>query len=216
MAARQRCPDCRRFDFHVHPERFNMRFKEGDIVFVEDVGDAFGDWVPAFWIFRMLEVERANPGVDFLHLTKNPGRYFELSNFVEPAGLTAFRFPGNAILGATIESNRDYGNLSKAPPQGERLRWMARLAGGPNRLFVSVEPVLDFDLDEFAHGIREIKPWAVAVGYDNYSNRLPEPGLEKTAELIGLLEGAGIRVYRKTLRGAWWERRACGSTRTAG
>jgi hypothetical protein len=43
----------------------------------------------------------------------------------------------------------------------------------------------------------------MAVGYDNYNNRLPEPTLSKTMQLIDCLEKTGITVYRKTLREAW-------------
>jgi len=48
-----------------------------------------------------------------------------------------------------------------------------------------------------------LQPWAVAVGYDNYNNHLPEPPLEKTMQLIERLEKAGITVFRKTLRERW-------------
>jgi len=66
-----------------------------------------------------------------------------------------------------------------------------------------VEPIQDFNLDYFTERIIEIKPWAVAIGYDNYDNKLPEPSMAKTMQLIDRLEKAGITVYRKTLREAW-------------
>ena len=38
---------------------------------------------------------------------------------------------------------------------------------------------------------------------NNYRNKLPEPSLAKTEELIEDLESVGIKVYRKTMREAW-------------
>jgi hypothetical protein len=73
-----------------------------------------------------------------------------------------------------------------------------------NKLFVSIEPILDFSLLSFENDLVDfIRPWAVAVGYDNYNNHLPEPPLAKTLQLIEALEKAGIKVFRKTLREAW-------------
>jgi hypothetical protein len=64
-------------------------------------------------------------------------------------------------------------------------------------LFISIEPGLDFDFDDMAW-LEELRPWGVAVGYDNYGNHLPEPPLGKTWRLIEWLEGF-TTVYRKNL-----------------
>ena len=73
-------------------------------------------------------------------------------------------------------------------------------------LFISIEPILEFDLKWFVSNIKAVKPWAVAVGYDNYHNNLPEPELHKTERLIEELEKLNIKVYRKTIKKAWWEK----------
>lgn len=70
------------------------------------------------------------------------------------------------------------------------------------RLFICVEPIIDFDLTIFSQNIISIAPEAVAIGYDNYNNGLPEPSLEKTKALIAELRSRGIKVYTKTLREA--------------
>jgi len=186
-------------------ESICKRFKADDFVFVCDMCDLFGDWVPSDDIKIVLGRIAGSPA-QFLLLTKNPKRYLEMLDFL----------PKNAVLGCTIESDRCYPAVSNALNQTERLEWMAilariiqyRLGKGKqgNRLFVSVEPVLDFDRDIFSDYLcRWIGPWAVAVGYDNYKNRLLEPPLAKTIELIEALERSGITVFRKTLREAWNE-----------
>jgi hypothetical protein len=68
---------------------------------------------------------------------------------------------------------------------------------------VSIEPILEFNHLAFAEQLLRIKPEFVAVGYDNYSNRLLEPSLEKTLAFCDHLEYSGFKVYRKTLREAW-------------
>jgi DNA repair photolyase len=170
------------------------RFKPGEWVFVSDMGDLWGSWVPSRWIERVLEVVRANPRTEFFFLTKNPIRYFEFLD----------RMPENATLGATVETNRDegYEQISRAPKPSERLEAMAEL-DWPRKVIV-VEPVLDFDLEEFAEAVKRVGPAEVYIGYDNYGCKLPEPPLAKVKTLISRLEGL-TRVHSKSLRPAWYE-----------
>jgi len=166
----------------------------GAFVFVCDMRDLFSPDVPDSIIHRVLEWIRANPQADFLLLTKNPARYLQFLDC----------FSKNMVLGATIESTTDYPELSKAPLQRDRLRAMHDLRMKTDlRLFISIEPVLKFLLEQMPW-YRDIEPWAVACGFDNYANHLPEPTLENTELLIGYLEGF-TKVYRKTIRKAWDE-----------
>ena len=180
------------FSPQIHENEFRKRFN-GDFVFVSDMGDLFGDWVPEEWILKVIEHIKKFPDTDFLFLTKNPKRYHEFIDY----------FPENAILGATIETNRDdlyrEHNISRAPLPSERYKAMKAL-DWPKK-FVSIEPILDFDLNEFATWIREIRPIMVYVGYDNYNNKLPEPRLEKTLRLIKELSEI-TTVKTKTIRKA--------------
>ena len=143
-------------------------------VFVSDMGDLFGEWVPSEWITKVLDTVRQNPDSTFLFLTKNPGKYKEF------LGL----FPENIVLGATLESNREYA-VSKAPLPFERYRSMADIQF--DHKLVCIEPIMDFDLETFVQWIKDIKPSVVYVGYDNYNNRLTEPNLTKTEQLIDQL-----------------------------
>jgi hypothetical protein len=71
-----------------------------------------------------------------------------------------------------------------------------------NRKYLSVEPIMDFDLEIFTDWIEKIAPIHVAVGYDNYNNHLPEPSLTKTLQLIERLKEF-TRVRERKLREAW-------------
>ncbi len=170
--------------------RLRQRFRDGGTVFVSDMGDMWGDWVPGGWINRVLEVVRSRPRTRFFFLTKNPKRYLEYED----------RLSENVVLGATIETNRDYG-LTRAPTPRERYEAMARLSW-PHKVVV-VEPILDFD-GELLDWICEISPMMVYVGYDNHGNNLPEPKMAKTQILLEALKDlTDLRV--KTIRKAWHE-----------
>ena len=181
-------------------------FKPSDTVFVVSMGDLFGSWVPDEWIGRVLTATKRSPGTTFFFETKNPVRYY---GFLE-------QLPKTAIISTTIETNRqsllDGLEGYKAPPVEERRRAL-RDIGWP-RKHVSVEPIMDFDLDVMASWVVEIltdrdtgklldRPIA-SVGYDTCWCRLPEPTLAKTNQLIKTLEGKGVRVERKKLRERWF------------
>lgn len=137
-------------------------------------------------------------------------RYLKLSGIIEKCyGCNYFGqvFNTNMILGATIETD-DYTvlqEISKAPDPFHRLIAIAQLRDRhpEYRLFVSIEPIMKF----FKHfAIMELLPlklWGVAVGYDNYNNKLVEPTLAETEQLIKELEGNGVNMYRKTIREKW-------------
>jgi protein gp37 len=162
-------------------KKFNNKF-----VFAVDMGDLFGKWVPSEWILKVVKAVRGNPESYYLFLTKNPSRYFE---FIK-------QFPTNLVLGATIESNRDY-PVSAAPSHLERFKAMSNLPW-KNKL-ISIEPIMDFDLEVLVQWMKEIQPTAVYIGYDNYDNALPEPTMAKTLQLVEELSKF-TRVRRKTIR----------------
>ena len=180
----------------INEREFNVKFNEGDFVFVSDMGDLFGNFIPREWILRVLAYIKKFPETYFLFLTKNPARYAE---FIE-------EFPENAILGATIETNRDdlylKNKISGAPLPSLRYESLKKLDW--DKKFISIEPILDFDFEVFWKWIDEIKPVIVYIGYDNYNHRLPEPTLSKTLKLIEKLREITL-VVKKTLRPAWNE-----------
>jgi len=166
-------------------KELSMRFHRQN-VFVSDMGDLFGEWVPEEWIKKVIDAIRESPTSNFLFLTKNPRKFLKYVKL----------YPENLVLGATIETNRNY-LVSKAPTTAERYRAMVELPYR-NKL-VSIEPIMDFDLETLVQWIREIKPVLVHVGYDNYNKHLPEPSLSKTKQLMDQL-GQFTRVKTLTLR----------------
>jgi protein gp37 len=171
-------------------KELQKRFKKGENVFVEDMGDIFGEWVPERYIAEVLGVIRAYAEAKFLILTKNPARMCEYYN---KHGL-----PRNVVCGCTIETNRSVKDYSDAPVPSQRFRAMKALRH-PHKM-ICVEPIMDFDIPMFAAWIQEIHPELVVIGYDNYHNQLPEPSLTKTTLFIKRLTDLGFPVKTKNLR----------------
>ena len=170
--------------------RLKQRLPKRGSVFVSDMGDMWGDWVPKKWIQQVLRVLRARPTCSFFFLTKNPKRYHEFEG----------EFTDNMALGATIETNRGY-KVTRAPAPRERLKEMERLDW--SHKIVVIEPILDFD-PELVDWVRRIQPELVYIGYDNHNYRLPEPQLSKATTLVEELR-AFTEVEAKVLRKAWYE-----------
>lgn len=185
----------------LHEDRLRSRFSANDFVFVCDVADLFCNEIPSHMIEAVLEhVETQR--CRFLLMTKNPARYMEF--FGSQRGVeTNLYGKATVYLGATIETDLPVPGISRAPSVSERLRAMEKISCRlAYPIFVSVEPIMDFS-PAFSKRIIGLRPWGVAVGYDNYSHHLKEPTLSKTEGLIRLLEKARIRVYRKTIRESW-------------
>jgi len=176
------------------------KIPNADLVFVTSMGDLFCDGVPNTWIKRVIDtVNEKAYSQKFLWQTKNPKRMLDFIDFF---------IEDRDILGVTIETNRPYDfsrKISDAPHPYLRLiatHWIRNNWKG--ELFVTIEPILGFDLELFVKCLREIKPDWIWIGYDNHGFNLPEPPLEKTLELIEELEKF-TEVRRKTIRKAWYE-----------
>lgn len=179
--------------WRVDEKVIGKTFKPGSFVFVQDMGDLWAPSIPEEIVVRVLQNVRYQPEVTFLPLTKFPETYRKYVKLL----------PGNVVLGATVETNRDTSAYSKAPPPTERVEALVAMQLEGFRTFVSVEPVMEFDRDKFLPLLSYLHPsFGVAVGYDNYRNGLPEPRLVKVMELIASLRARGIMVYEKTLREA--------------
>ena len=112
------------------PNGFNPTFHEGRLtepmkikkpsrIFVSDMGDLFGDWVPDEWINDVLMMVQGCSRHTFLFLTKNPKRYRE------------FDFPENAWIGTSVE------NQAAAD---ERIPQLLQASAAVR--FISAEPLL--------------------------------------------------------------------------
>jgi protein gp37 len=147
-------------------------------IFVQDMGDLFEESVPKEFIQKVLTHLRGYPTNTYLFQTKNPRRYFEFINEFSP----------NCLFGTTIETNKqeEIDKISKAPKLVERQYWIGEVNFG--KKFLTLEPLMDFDLDVLVNWINDIQPDFVNIGADSKNNHLVEPPKEKIEALIKELE----------------------------
>lgn len=177
-------------------KELKRRFTKG-FIFCCNQGDLWADATPDKVIEDILTVVWDSPNATFLMLTKNPRRYLDFMHIMPP----------NVVLGVTIETDRypvSDKPYSLAPDPIARAVSMDLLKRThPNvKTIVCIEPIMDFDLPILARLLMMIQPVYCYLGYDNHSHHLPEPSLEKTQKLIGILKGF-TEVRTKTLREKW-------------
>jgi len=143
-------------------------------VFVGSSTDMWADDVPDDWIMEVLAKCRESNSNTYLFQSKNPKRFL------------AFRdvFPSNVLLGTTIETNRE-NDFTGGQLIRDRAKSMSMLEGF--RTFVTIEPIMDFDLDELLFLLKGIQPEFVNIGADSKNHGLSEPSKEKVLELISEL-----------------------------
>jgi hypothetical protein len=141
---------------HYHEERLKT-IPGTEIVFVCGNGDiSFCE--PAFTrriIGRIKQHNGRRPGTTFYFQSKRPSYFAQFLS----------EFPENVILVTTLETNRDEPAVSKAPAPSERYRQFKAL--GYPRKVVTIEPVMDFDLDVFVNWIRELRVEYVWFGFNS-------------------------------------------------
>lgn len=194
---RVECKKCQSFEPHTHASRLAVdNIPTSDIVFVCGFGDiAFCP--PAFMDGIIKAIKARNL------MSRKPQTFYLQTK--RPDCLKPFLhlLPENVVLVSTIETNRDenYDLVSKAPVPSKR--YAQFLALDYPRKIVTVEPVMDFDVAEFAEWIIRIRPEYLWLGLNSHEKavRLPEPTEEKLREFTRILTQNGIKVRGKELRG---------------
>jgi len=200
--SRKRCEKHYRYEPHAHLEKLANappKTVNGEFIFFPSLGDPCFASVKEFAL--ALNYVEKYPNVTFLMQTKDPSMFL----MTQP-------FPENLILCITLETNRshfktpshykNYSQISKAPKPVMRAHDFLQVTH--KRKMVTIEPILDFDLEIFVDMLKALNPEIVYVGYDNHSCHLPEPRLEKGLQLIEELQKF-TEVRLKTIRKAWYE-----------
>ena len=189
---KKKCPDCYNFTPHGHPSRLQNPTlpRTGFMQFIFTCSSGDIAFCPDQYVRQIIAVIRRHKDKTFLLQSKDP-RVFRKA-----------KFPDNVILGITLETNRDAlaQAVSKAPPPSERLDVFRAVQH--RQKMVTIEPVMDFDLDTMIQWIEDLGPCMVWLGYDSKRANLPEPKLAKVKELYWELGRRGIVVVLKTIREA--------------
>lgn len=186
---KQNCMRCYKYEPHAHPKRLKdylPKTKDGEFIFTCASADV--SFCPTPFLKKIIKRIKELPDRTFLLQSKNPNTF----NRVD--------IPDNVILGTTLETNRDelYKGVSKAPAPSVRQADLAKV--NHDRKMITIEPVIDFDLDVMVKWVKEINPVVVWLGYDSKNNNLPEPSIEKFNRFHKALEKAGFNVILKTVK----------------
>ncbi len=201
---KKQCLECYVFKPHFHSNRLcktPSRTKDGEFVFFPSMGDVA--FATREQLENMMTYATKYSKTTFLMQSKDP-RTFNRVNWI----------PANIILGTTLETDvsyfydnpskyLSYDSISDAP--GPYHRWLDFTRLTHFHKAITIEPILDFRLDDFVQRIESAKPMFVYVGYDSCDCKLPEPPLDKTMTLIERLSKF-TEVRKKLLRSAWYEK----------
>jgi hypothetical protein len=89
--------------------------------------------------------------------------------------------------------------MNKAQHPEERAEAMESLSK-TYPAYVTIEPILDFDLDEMVGLIRQCNPRQVNIGADSKGHNLPEPDSDKILALISELKKFTTIDKKRNLR----------------
>jgi len=167
-------------DLRLDEKELKTDLLAGNFIFVGSSTDMFARNVPLEWIQQVLDRCGEAGKNEYLFQSKNPARFM--------SSLLVSRLSRSTpILGTTIETNRLNYELSKAPDVYSRAMAMQRLYGAGFRVMVTIEPIVDFDLQPLVELIERCQPEWLTIGADSCGHKLPEPDSEKIGELIAAL-----------------------------
>ena len=174
---------------HLNPVRFDEKelktdLGEDNFVFVGSSCDMFAQDIPEEWIIKTLE-HCGKFGSNYLFQTKNPRNIRRI-------------LPSGSRVCVTLETNRHYPDVMKQSPTPKDRVEQMKLIRHP--LYITIEPIMDFDRYEFVELIKRCGPEQVNIGADSGNNKLPEPPKEKILELIFLLERFTVVKQKSNLK----------------
>lgn len=154
-------------------------------IFIEHMGDLFAEGIDPHWVDLILAHCNKYPDNTYIFQTKDPGR----AHF----GIKVF--PPKFMIGTTLETNRDYKDTN-APQPMYRYIGISKFIGV--KTFVTIEPIMDFDMYPFLNWIKNINPDFVNIGADSKRCNLPEPSPAKIIEFISGLKASGVHIKKKS------------------
>ena len=163
----------------------------GNYIFVCAQADLFAEDINPKWVIKILQhCEKYSN--KYLYQTKNPKGFLDY-------GANIASTDNDFALCTTIETNRFYKEfMGNTPDPHKRAIYMSEIP--LLEKYVTIEPIMDFDLNDLVKIIRYCKPKQVNIGADSGKNNLPEPDGDKIRELIFRLEEYTIVKQKSNLK----------------
>lgn len=159
---------------HLDPDEFKTDLGHGRFIFVGSSIDLFANDIPEDWILRTLDhCYDANNNLfgeknNYMFQSKNPKRIIDFLKH------PVFQ---DSVICTTIETNKWIPRVMNNSPRIEdRVSAMEKIAMLGYKTYVTVEPLMDFDLEEMTECIRRCKPIQVNFGKNtNWKVHIPQP-----------------------------------------
>lgn len=194
-------PNISSIPIHLVESELIGNFPINSFIFIDSSADLFAEDVQDEWITKVLDFcaeasNKTHPDrkPKFLIQSKNPKRILDFKK--HPLFL-----PENnqVVVCTTIETNRHYQDImNNAPLTSERANAMGELASMGIKTYVTIEPIMDFDLEEMVTLIKMCKPEQVNIGKNTSKTvELPHPTIGKLVNLImQLLSFTKVKVKK--------------------
>jgi protein gp37 len=145
-------------------------------IFVCDMGELFGHWIPRTWQDQVFNAIKANPDYRFYLLTKQPQNLIKFSPF-----------PENCWVGVTATS---------IPMVIEATKWLAGVQAKVK--YLSLEPLVEWELGEKALLIGLLLHAGVSwLIMGAQTNPYKPPEIEWVRQIVEAADKAGIPVFLK-------------------
>jgi len=181
----------------LKPVRFDEKelktdLGKGNFIFVGSSNDMFAKGIPDEWIEKTLDYCNKFDN-QYLFQTKNPQNVLR---FIEHPTIK-----NKSVICTTLETNRIYPEImGNTPPPHQRATDMNTIDHYGIQTYVTIEPIMDFDLDRFVYWIKTCEPRQVNIGADTGGNKLPEPSKGKVSQLIKELQKFTTIHNKKNLK----------------
>ena len=151
----------------------------GNFIFVGSSCDMFAENIPDEWIKKTLKhMEKFDS--KYLLQTKNPTRVLD---FIDACVIT-----DKCVICTTIESNKDLFEIKRNSPDVFKRAMAMNELSQIIDTYVTIEPIMDFDMDIMVQLIRDCNAKQINIGADSGRNNLPEPSKEKVLQLVSELQ----------------------------
>lgn len=173
----------------LNPTRFDEKelktdLGENNFLFVGSSNDLFANNIPTEWIEKTFDYCSKYNSNRYMFQTKNPTRIVNDRRIRNKLYLLK-----NTIITTTLESNRFYSEIMHEAPKPQDRADAMNYLSQYFETFVTIEPIMDFDLGEFVKILKKCNPSQINIGADTGINDLPEPSKEKVKQLIDEING---------------------------
>lgn len=189
------CSYCYMKRFPLNEIRFDEKELKTDLgksnfIFIGSSCDMWADSVNKDWILRTLDHCKKYDKNTYLFQSKNPKRFLD---FIK-------HFPNSVVLGTTIETNRRYKQMGNTPDFLDRAFELNKFKNLGIETMVTIEPIMDFDIDALVNAITLCNPSWINIGADSKGSNLPEPDSLKIRKLINVLDKHFTLKLKKNLK----------------